>query len=74
MPLIDLKTNLRSLGYGKDRPDGGSSNQPYIKTNIPGGDDFVQDLITQTRANDTPLPSAVDFLLRDGYLAAIKSL
>jgi len=34
MPLIDLKTDLKSLRYGQDRPGGGDSGQPYIKTNI----------------------------------------
>jgi hypothetical protein len=34
MALLDLKTDLKSLKYGQDRPDGGSSNQPYIKTDI----------------------------------------
>jgi len=35
MPLVDLKTNLKSLRYGNDQQGGGSSNQPYIKTPIP---------------------------------------
>jgi len=35
MALIDLKTNLKSLKYGSDRPGGGSSGQPYIQTAIP---------------------------------------
>jgi len=45
MPLIDLKTNLKSLKYGKDRPGGDDSNQPYITndindpTNVLGFDD-----------------------------------
>ena len=34
MPLIDLKTNLKSLKYGKDRPGGGDSGQPYIQNDI----------------------------------------
>jgi hypothetical protein len=34
MPLIDLKTNLKSLKYGNDRPGGGDSGQPYIKNDI----------------------------------------
>jgi hypothetical protein len=29
--------NLKNLHYGKDRIDGGSSNQPYIQTPIPDG-------------------------------------
>jgi hypothetical protein len=58
--LINLKTNLKSLGYGNDRPDGGSSNQPYVVTSIPDGE-----------ALRTIAP---DFLLRNGYLNAINSL
>ena len=34
MALLDLKTDLKSLKYGQDQPGGGSSNQPYIKTDI----------------------------------------
>ncbi len=34
MPLIDLKTNLKSLKYGQDQPGGGNSGQPFIQTNI----------------------------------------
>jgi hypothetical protein len=34
MPLIDLKTNLKSLKYGSDRIGGGNSGQPYIQTDI----------------------------------------
>ena len=34
MPLLDLKTDLKSLKYGQDQPGGGSSGQPYIKTDI----------------------------------------
>ena len=36
MPLIDLKTDLKSLKYGKDQPGEGSSGQPYITTDIDG--------------------------------------
>jgi hypothetical protein len=59
MPLITLlnETKLKSLGYGNDRPDGASSNQPYIQTPIPEG-----------REVNSP-----DFLLRNGYLNAINS-
>lgn len=58
MALKDLQTNLKSLGYGRDRKGGGSSNQPYIQTPIPDGD----------------APSSPDFLLRNGYLNPINSL
>jgi hypothetical protein len=52
MGLIDLKTDLKSLRYGKDKQGGGSSNQPYIVTPIPDG----------LTANGP------DFLLRQGAL------
>lgn len=35
MPLINFKTDLKSLRYGNDRPGGGSSGQPYIKSPSP---------------------------------------
>lgn len=35
MPLIDLKTNLKSIKYGSDQPGGGYSGLPYIKTALP---------------------------------------
>lgn len=54
MGLVDLKTDLKSLKYGRDRPGGGSSNQPYIVTPIPDG-------LT---------PNSPDFLLRQGALKA----
>jgi hypothetical protein len=34
MSLLDLKTDLKSLKYGKDRPGGGDSGQPYQKVDI----------------------------------------
>ena len=36
MPLIDLKTNLKSLKYGNDRTNAGSSGQPYVTTDSDG--------------------------------------
>jgi hypothetical protein len=33
--LINIKTNLKSLKFGNDRPGGGSSGQPFIQTPIP---------------------------------------
>ena len=52
MGLIDLKTDLKSLRYGKDTIGGGYSGQPYIQTPIP---DSFNDL----GANE-------DFVLRGG--------
>jgi hypothetical protein len=54
--LIDIKTNLKSLKFGNDRPGGGSSNQPYIQKEIPT--DYT---------NKSP-----DFLLRNGYLNPVS--
>jgi len=64
--LINLKTNLKSLTFGGDRPAGGSSNQPYIVKDIPGG--------TGPLREGMPLQSGPDFILRDGFLAPIKAL
>ena len=35
MPLLNLRTDLKSLKYGRDRFNGGSSGQPYIQSFIP---------------------------------------
>ena len=56
MPLVDLKTNLKSLKYGRDQPFGGSSGQPYIKTPIPENPDQIGN------------PQGIDYLLRNGSL------
>ena len=64
MPLINLKTDLKSLKFGKDRPGGGSSNQPYIKSKIPD-QDSDQSSILNTGGPDS--------LLRGGVLAPIRA-
>lgn len=56
MGLIDLKTDLKSLRYGKDRPFGGSSNQPYITRDIEVND------------SEVGRTGGPDFLLRGGTL------
>jgi hypothetical protein len=60
MPLINLRTDLKSLRYGKDTLGGGYSGQPYIQTPIP--DSF----------ND--LGPSEDFILRGGVNAVGDSL
>ena len=55
--LIDLKTDLKSLRYGKDTLGGGYSGQPYIQTSIPDG-------FNDLGANE-------DFILRGG-IGAVK--
>jgi hypothetical protein len=42
MPLINLTTNLKNLGFGYDQPDGDSSKEPYIKVRIPATDEALQ--------------------------------
>ena len=56
MGLVDLKTDLKSLRYGKDRPFGGSSNQPYIQRDI------------DVRDSEVGRTGGPDFLLRGGTL------
>ena len=56
MGLVNLTTNLKSLRYGKDRIGGGSSNQPYIKRDIP--DSF----------SDVGQTGGPDVILRGGTL------
>jgi hypothetical protein len=58
--LIDLKTDLKSLRYGKDTLGGGNSGQPYIQTPIP-------DSFNNLGANE-------DFILRGGISAVKDSI
>jgi hypothetical protein len=62
MPLVDLKTSFKSLKFGEDRPYGGSSNQPYIQSSIPEGENSG---LLQT--------GGPDFILRGGILAPIRA-
>jgi len=56
MPLVDLKTNLKSLRYGNDQPFGDSSGQPYVTSSIP------------ENPNQIGNPQGIDYLLRNGSL------
>jgi hypothetical protein len=62
MALVSLKTNLKSLRYGKDRVGGGSSNQPYIKSEIPDN------------SSSLDRSGGIDFLLRGGTLAPSRAI
>jgi len=64
--LINLKTNLKNLKFGGDRPASGTSNQPYEVVDIPSGTGYLRD--------GMPLQSGPDFILRDGFLAPLKAL
>ena len=62
--LLTYTTDLKSYKFGvppaSDRPGGGNSKQPYIKTPIPSQDQ-------QIPGNDL---AATDFFLRGGINAA----
>jgi hypothetical protein len=67
MPLLlTLKTNLKSLRYGHDRPGGGSSNQPYIQVNTKNSFDLATE--------ELGISGGVDYLLRGGGLTLKRSL
>ena len=56
MGIVDLRTNLKSLRYGKDTVGGGNSGQPFVTRAIP--DDL----------SDVGRTGGPDFLLRGGSL------
>ena len=70
MGLLSQKTDLKSLKYGRDRFNGGSSGQPYVKTPIAPSDTTPvfpfgpEALIGQT--------GGVDQLTRGGSLTPTK--
>ena len=69
MPLINLKTNLKSLKFGvgtaSDRPGGGYSNQPYIIKDIPSDSSDPSNVFNT---------GGTDSLLRGGLMAPIKAV
>lgn len=62
MSIVSQRTSLKSLRYGKDRIGGGSSNQPYVKTEIP------------TNSSSLDRSGGVDFLLRGGTLTPSRAI
>jgi len=64
MPLLDLKTNLKDLKYGHDQYKWGSSNEPYVATQIPATDEPLQ----------TGFSNAGEVLASAGAGAAIGAL
>ena len=64
MPLIDLQTNLRDLKFGRDRVAGGSSNQPYVQSDIPAPDKESNGLGYLNQ----------DFIVRGGLKAVTNSV
>ena len=62
--LLTLKTDLKSLKYGQDRPGGGDSGQPYIKTDINTVDSGF---------NRLRLTKFDDGLIRGGVIGALNA-
>jgi len=57
MALINFKTDLKTLSFGKDTPGGGNSNQPYIKSELP---------LSNRYNSEVPRINPPDFILRGG--------
>ena len=85
MPLITSTTNLNKLKFGignaGDRFDNGSSNQPYIRTDIPGVnvDNPNPTPITELDSSGVPIygnttPGSLDILFRGGLNAIPDSI
>lgn len=74
MSLLNLQTDLKSLKFGNDRPGGGSSNQPYIQSQIPPDNPPSSGTVLD-QINDflSPIPNSTDFLLRGGINTARDS-
>lgn len=68
MPLIDLLTDLKTLKFGKDRPGGGDSGLPYIKTPLPENATAIE------KAAIDAGKFSIDFPIRGGALAAVDSV
>ena len=71
MPLLDLKTDLRSLKFGGpregDMPDGAWSGQPYITPAVLGPD------FLSPRPDRFALGTGTDFILRGGVSAFVDA-
>jgi hypothetical protein len=65
MGLINLTTNLKGLGFGKDRKGGGDSGQPYIKNDIPSNGDDLSDAFKYGTGGP-------DMFLRGGLLTPLQ--
>lgn len=78
--LVTQTTDLRSLRYGGDRPFGGSSKQPFIKTPInngpvnPSTEKFGTEIPTfeNDPSKSFGQTGGVDQLVRGGSLLPVK--
>lgn len=67
MPLIDLKTDLTSLRFEKDRPGGGTSREPFVQGK-PLNKRIAEDGIETLARTGGP-----DMFIRGGYKAATST-
>lgn len=56
MGIINLQTNLTSLGWGKDQPGGGDSGLPYIKTSTPERSSAIERIALESAKFSTDFP------------------
>ena len=56
MGLINLQTNLLSLGWGQDQPYGGDSGLPYIKTFSPEQSSQAERIIIESAKFSSDFP------------------
>ena len=68
MPLIDLKSDLTNLKFGNDRPGGGNSGLPYIKTYLPENDSAAARLAIAAGKY------SIDFPIRGGAKAVTDAV
>ena len=78
MGLKDRSTVFKDLKYGHDRIDGGSSNQPYIKTplnvKLPPAFNFLgSDFILRGGPVGAPLATANDVVRLTKYFTDTKT-
>ena len=77
--LIKLQngdTQLKSLKFGKDRPGGGDSGQPYIQNTIDGpsqNPDYYNDFVLRGGI-EAPISAVEDVNRLTKYLASPKGL
>jgi hypothetical protein len=78
MALVNLQTDLTSLKFGKDRPGGGSSGQPYIEKplnlDLPPALDFLgNDFLLRGGPVGAPLATANDIARLTKYFTDFKN-
>lgn len=73
MPLIDFKTDLKSLRYGSDKPNGGSSTQPYVQFPIPDSGNQTVSNATMAFFNSyyETNRTSLDFPIRGGRVVEV---